>query len=112
MDFNAIKHWMPTVNSKSLISGADAAAGLLKRLGYGVKGNDEAAATWQRVAGPMARFSRAGDLKRGTFVVIVAASAIVQELRYRETELLAAIRVEMPDAKIRQLRFQTGRVTQ
>jgi predicted nucleic acid-binding Zn ribbon protein len=96
-----------------LVTGADAAASLLKKLGYRCetgKPLDAASVAWQDVAGEMARFSRAGKLARGTLEVVVAASAIVQEMRYREAELLAAVQAALPEQKIRRLRFRTGRV--
>lgn len=98
-------------SSEPLASGTAAAKSLLKNLGYGAKpGCDKAADAWKSVAGPLGQFSRAGEIKRGTFTVVVSASAIVQELRFRERELLFALIVALPDQKISRLRFQTGRV--
>jgi len=103
------------VHSKGMVSGKDAATALLKRLGYATKPTrleSQHAQAWERVAGDLSRFSRPGELKCGTFLVIVAASALVQEFRFREDALLLAIRAELPDAKIKKLRFQTGRFAQ
>jgi len=70
----------------------------------------EAHNAWQRVAGPLGRFTRASKCCRGTLVIVAASSAIIQEYRFNERNLLSSIQRELPERHIRNLRFQTGRV--
>jgi predicted nucleic acid-binding Zn ribbon protein len=101
-------------DSNYLVSGADAADALLKQLGYRAensKAADAAEMAWQQVAGEtLARYSRVGKIARGEFEVIVAASAIAQECRFREGALLAGVQAALPSIVIRRIRFRTGRI--
>lgn len=65
---------------------------------------------WMKIAGPLGRLTRAGKYTRGVVVIIVASSTVVQELRFTERALLEAMRGEMGDKPVKQLRFQTGKV--
>lgn len=66
---------------------------------------------WQEVVGEdFASFSRAGSLRRGTLEVLVSHSAIMQELAFRQHELLAQLNRKAPEHNISKLRFRQGAV--
>ncbi len=83
---------------------------LIARRGYGrvISGGDYEAA-WRQAAGTLAaKYSRAGSLRRGTLEVVVSHSALMQELGFRRKELIEALNRELPDQKIRDIRFRSG----
>lgn len=64
---------------------------------------------WRAAAGEMlAKYSRVGQVKRGTLEVVVANSALVQELTFRKSELIDKLRQGLPNEKINDLRFRVG----
>jgi predicted nucleic acid-binding Zn ribbon protein len=64
---------------------------------------------WKSAAGEMlAKYSRVGQVKRGTLEVVVANSALVQELTFRKSELIDKLRQGLPNEKINDLRFRVG----
>jgi predicted nucleic acid-binding Zn ribbon protein len=64
---------------------------------------------WRQAAGEMAaEYTRVGNLRRGKLEVTVANSALVQELSFQKTALLATLRKLVPDAAIRDVRFRVG----
>jgi hypothetical protein len=91
---------------------ADVVAQLITQRGYGRIGTDEQLTeAWQKAAGdPLARFSRAGKIRRGILEVWVANSTMMQEFGFEKTRILAAIQRELPDANIRDLRFKVGQI--
>jgi hypothetical protein len=91
----------------------DVVAQLITQRGYGRVGTDEQlAAAWQRAAGEtLAKFSRAGKLRRGQLEVWVANSTMMQEFGFEKGRILAAIQRELPEAKIRDLRFKVGSIS-
>ena len=91
----------------------DVVAQLITQRGYGRVGTDEQlAAAWQRAAGEtLAKFSRAGKLRRGQLEVWVANSTMMQEFGFEKGHILAAIQRELPEAKIRDLRFKVGSIS-
>jgi hypothetical protein len=90
----------------------DVVAQLITQRGYGRVGTDEQlVAAWQRAAGEtLAKFSRPGKVKRGLLEVWVANSTMMQELGFEKGRILAAIQRELPEAKIRDLRFKVGSI--
>jgi hypothetical protein len=90
----------------------DVVAQLITQRGYGRVGTDEQlVAAWERAAGEtLAKFSRPGKLKRGLLEVWVANSTMMQELGFEKGRILAAIQRELPEAKIRDLRFKVGQI--
>ena len=90
----------------------DVVAQLITQRGYGRLGTDEQLSTaWQKSAGePLAKFSRAGKIRRGTLEVWVANSTMMQEFGFEKARILAALQTELPDAKIRDLRFKLGQI--
>jgi predicted nucleic acid-binding Zn ribbon protein len=68
-------------------------------------------AAWREAAGPLAaKYTRPGQLRRGTLEVIVANSTLMQELGFQKETLLAALTNLLPDEGIENLRFKVGRV--
>jgi len=66
---------------------------------------------WRRAAGPvLAAYSRVGLLRRGTLEVVVAHSALVQELGFQKQSLLRALSELLPDEGITDLRFRVGNI--
>jgi predicted nucleic acid-binding Zn ribbon protein len=69
------------------------------------------ALAWHVAAGEaIGRFTRAGQVKRGMFEVQVANSALLQELTFQKAALLTKLRQELPQEKIKDLRFKVGKV--
>lgn len=91
---------------------ADVLSELMARRGYSrVRGRQAYGEAWQRAVGEvMARFSRVGELRRGTLDVLVSHSAMLQELTFKKTSILAQLNELLPDAKIRDLRCRVGPV--
>jgi predicted nucleic acid-binding Zn ribbon protein len=92
---------------------ADVVAQLITLRGYGrFQAHAELAAAWQTAAGPvLANCSRPGQIRRGKLEVIVSNSTIVQELTFQKQQILAELARQMPDAKIRDVRFRIGNIT-
>lgn len=88
----------------------EALAELILRRGYAREQSQADLTTaWQTAAGEMlGRFTRVGQNKRGVVEVIVANSAIVQELTFRKSELIATLVEQLPQEKIRDLKFRVG----
>lgn len=79
--------------------------------GYGrLRAVGELEAAWDTVAGePARRQTRVAGLRHGILTVTVAHPALLEELAaFRKSELLAALRRELPDLKIHDLRFRVG----
>lgn len=85
---------------------------LISRRGYArVEAGEAYFAAWNTAAGEaIARFTRAGAVKRGVFEVLVANSALVQELTFQKAGLLTRLRHELPQEKLKDLRFKVGRI--
>lgn len=68
-------------------------------------------AAWREAAGPLAaRYSRPGQLRRGTLEVIVANSILVQELGFQKVLLLETLEKLLPDEGIKNIRFKVGKI--
>lgn len=85
---------------------------LMARRGYGqAEWRDQACAAWQETVGTqLGRMSCPGNLRRGVLEVTVSSSSVLQELTFQKVFLLQKIQQELPDAKIRDLRFRVGTV--
>ena len=90
----------------------DVMAQLITLRGYGRFQADAALAeAWAAAAGvALARFSRAGQIRRGKLEVIVSNSTIMQELGFQKQHVLAELTRRLPDARIRDLRFRIGSI--
>jgi predicted nucleic acid-binding Zn ribbon protein len=91
---------------------SDVLAQLITARGYGrIQANADFTAAWQKAAGSaLARFTRPGQIRRGQLEVTVANSTMVQELTFQKQRILEALQVQLPEARIRDLRFRLGPV--
>ena len=89
---------------------ADILSDLLARRGYArVQANEAQQAAWSQVV-PLAwrQFTRVGGLKRGVLEVFVSNSAMIQELTYQKATLLQNLAIQLPQEKLKDLRFRVG----
>lgn len=90
----------------------DLVAQLLARRGYAQQtiAADLAAAWLAAVGEQIASQTRVGTVRRGTLEVVVANSAISQELTFRKTQLLTDLTARLSEHEIKNIRFRTGNV--
>lgn len=88
-------------------------AQLITARGYGrLQADADFADAWSKAIGPaLAKFTRAGRLRRGILEITAANSLTIQELTFQKQQVLQKLQVELPDAKIRDLRFRVGNIT-
>ncbi len=88
-------------------------AELMARRGFArVQSAAACEAAWNEAAGPLAaRYSRAGEVRRGRLEVVVANSTMMQELMFQKPQLLESLRRLLPDEEIDDLRFRVGPIT-
>jgi predicted nucleic acid-binding Zn ribbon protein len=91
---------------------ADLLSQLFARQGYGqsqsVNELDEA---WEIAAGPkFHNKTKAGKMNRGVLEVYVTSSAAIQQLGFQKKQLLSAMQQQLPQNKIKDLRFKLGNV--
>jgi len=91
---------------------SDVMSQLLARRGYAqVQSAEEIDVVWRNVAGErIARQTRVGLLQRGVLDIIVANSTWLQELTFQKGELLSKLVAELPNMKIKNLRFRAGAI--
>jgi|EndMetStandDraft_5_1072996.scaffolds.fasta_scaffold1107563_1 hypothetical protein len=87
-------------------------ARLVAQRGYArVSVDTNLADVWRSAAGDaMARYTRAGAIRRGTLEILVANSTLVQELGFQKQTLLEKLGRLLPDEKLKDLRFKVGRI--
>jgi predicted nucleic acid-binding Zn ribbon protein len=92
---------------------ADVLAQLITARGYGrIQADADFSAAWQEAAGPaLARFTRPGQIRRGQLEITVANSTIMQELTFQKDRIFTALKAELPDSNIRDLRFRLGSIS-
>ena len=90
----------------------DILAQLMARRGFArVQSASAADSAWRQAAGEMvSRYTRVGAVRNGKMEVIVAHSALVQELGFQKAALLATLARLLPDEPIRDLRFRVGTI--
>lgn len=90
----------------------DIMAQLFARRGYArERAGAGYAGAWQAAAGEVvARWTRAGIVRRGSLEVLVANSALMQELTFQKPALLAKLQQLLPDEKLTGLRFKVGAI--
>jgi predicted nucleic acid-binding Zn ribbon protein len=90
----------------------DVLSSLMARKGFArVQSTDALETAWRDAAGElMAKYTRVGQIRRGTLEVLVANSTLVQELGFQKQDLLAALAQLLPDEKIDNLRFRLGNI--
>jgi predicted nucleic acid-binding Zn ribbon protein len=90
----------------------DILSSLMARKGFArVQGSAALEAAWKDSAGElMAKYTRVGQIRRGTLEVLVANSTLLQELGFQKQNLLNSLAQLLPDEKIENLRFRVGNV--
>ncbi len=85
---------------------------LMSRRGYArIQGAAAYEAAWSEAAGSLAaKYTRPGQLRRGTLDVVVANSTLMQELGFQKQALLASLAKLLPDEGIKNLRFRVGNI--
>ena len=88
----------------------DVLANVLARRGYAQQETaKELETAWMTVAGVLlAKRSRAAQVKRGVFEVIVRDSATMQELTFKKKQLFRQLADRVPNLKLKDLRFRLG----
>jgi predicted nucleic acid-binding Zn ribbon protein len=87
-------------------------AQLITARGYGrIQADENFGDAWKAAAGELlAKFTTPGKLRRGVLEVTVANSMTVQELTFQKQQILKQLQTNLPDAKIRDLRFRIGSI--
>ncbi len=87
-------------------------AQLITARGYGrIQANANFTAAWRAAVGDvLAKYTLPGRLRRGVLEITVANSMTVQELTFQKQHVLKKLRADLPDAKIRDLRFRIGSI--
>jgi len=85
---------------------------LMARRGYGrIQSAEACDAAWREAAGPLvAKYTRPGQVRRGTLEVVVANSTLVQELGFQKHGLLERLAELLPDEGITNIRFRVGSI--
>ena len=85
---------------------------LMARSGFGrVQRAANYEVAWRAAAGPLAsKYTRPGQLRRGTLEVVVANSTLMQELGFQKVALLKSLEASLPDEKIKNIRFRVGSI--
>jgi predicted nucleic acid-binding Zn ribbon protein len=90
----------------------DVLAQLITVRGYGrIQATADFTAAWRAAAGEtFAPYTRPGRVKRGVLEVTVTNSIVIQELTFQKQQILAALREQLPDASIRDVKFRIGTI--
>lgn len=98
-------------------SSAQVLSKLIARRGFTqTKWNEQLHSTWLSVIGQtsigktLSGKTRATIVKRGVLEVLVESSAAMQQLAFTKNQLLQKIQIQLPEAKIKALRFKVGPV--
>ena len=90
---------------------ADVLTDLFARRGYAqIRAGSDCHEVWAKIVGDLQKFSHAGEVKRGVLHVIVSNSVIMQELTFRQQELVTELQRRLPQHRITALRFRLGNV--
>ena len=87
-------------------------AELMARRGYAqAQISDARCDAWNAVVGKeLAASTRAGNMRRGVFEVVVTNSIVMQELSFRKQELVGLLAKELPSENIVDVRFRIGTI--
>jgi predicted nucleic acid-binding Zn ribbon protein len=76
-----------------------------------VETSEQLKRVWAELVGPdTAARSQAMGVKRGQFEIVVAHSAMAQQLSFQKVKLMAGLRAALPEIKIDGLRFKVGSI--
>ncbi len=83
---------------------------VMAKKGYGQQQSNNALEACWRVILPnnMEKQTRLGQIRRGTLEVFVADSATLQQLSFLQHKLVKQLKLDLPTANIRNLRFKLG----
>lgn len=85
---------------------------LMARYGFQrALGSEKLQKAWDELLGDLAEKTRLGVTKRGTLEVMVPHGVIVQELNFRNSEIVAALELAAPEEKIQRIRYVIGNIT-
>lgn len=87
-------------------------ARLMVQKGYAqVQTADDCQKAWDVAAGErLAQHSVAGNVSRGTLLVMVANSTISQMISFQKPKILKSLQDQLPDHHITDLRIKVGRI--
>ena len=90
----------------------DVLAQLITARGYGrIQADADFTAAWRAAAGDtFAPYTLPGRLKRGVLEVTVVSSIVIQELTFKKQQILADLQKQLPDARIRDVKFRIGTI--
>lgn len=90
----------------------DVLAQLITARGYGrIQADADFATAWRAAAGDtFALYTLPGRLKRGVLDVTVTNSIVIQELTFNKQQILADLQKQLPDARIRDVKFRIGTI--
>lgn len=96
-----------TVKKEGIVRLGDLLPQLIARYGIQQRRDVEhLVRAWQEAVGdPYASITRVVGLKRGTLEIAVPHNAFVQELSFRQKELLASMQASVLDEKITRIKF-------
>ena len=91
----------------------DVLAQLITARGYGrIQADTDFTAAWRAAAGDtFAPYTLPGRLKRGVLEITVSNSIVIQELTFQKQQLLADLQKQLPDARIRDIKFRIGTIS-
>jgi len=91
---------------------ADGIGQMMARQGYAqTKSNDKLNEAWEIAVGPkLSQKTKAGRISRGVLEVHVASSAAINQLSFQKRQLLSAMQQQLPQNKIKDIRFKLGNV--
>lgn len=97
------------VSSPALVKIGDVLPQLIARYGIHQMRNVEAMQTaWtEQLEEPFASATKLVGISRGTLQIVVPHVAFIQELSFREKELLQKMRTAFPEEKIKKIRYIT-----
>ena len=83
---------------------------MMARQGYAqTKSNDELNEAWEIAVGPQfMKNTKAGRINRGVLEVHVASSAAMNQPSFQKKKLLSAMQQQLPQNKIKDIRFKLG----
>lgn len=85
---------------------------MMARQGYAQnRSNDELNEAWEVAVGPTkVKHTKAGRISRGILEVHVASSAAMNRLSFEKQKLLSTMQQQLPQNKIKDIRFKLGNV--
>jgi predicted nucleic acid-binding Zn ribbon protein len=85
---------------------------LMSQRGYAaIQATSELHEKWSEIVGDvLARLTCPGNIARGVLQISVSDNGAMQELYFRKKQILTALKAQLPEAKVEDLRFRVGKV--